>query len=73
MQSYRCYFLDERDRIGDAAMVDALDLADAVRRCRALLQADDRRGRFGGIEIWQGTIRLYTDESLSEPAVLASS
>lgn len=73
MQSFRCYFLDDRDRIGDAVMVDALDLADAVRRCRALLDADDRRERFSGIEIWQGVIRLYTDERLPEPAILIPS
>ncbi|MBN8906716.1 MAG: hypothetical protein BGO51_28285 [Rhodospirillales bacterium 69-11] len=73
MQSFRCYFLDDRDRIADATMVEALDLADAVRRCRALLNGDDRRGRFHGIEIWQGVIRLYTDESLAEPALLVPS
>ncbi|MBN8871240.1 MAG: hypothetical protein J0H67_00240 [Rhodospirillales bacterium] len=51
-------------------MIEAEDLAQAVHRGRILLAAD-RRARFHGIEIWQGTQRLYTDAVLCDAESLA--
>ena len=56
MRVFRCYFLNERDRIEDYENIEALALDEAVDRSLALLR---QRREHKAIEIWEGPNRLY--------------
>jgi hypothetical protein len=56
MKAYRCYFLNEQDRIESAEDVDADGLDEAIDKALLLLR---RRPHLHTIEIWQGALRLY--------------
>lgn len=61
MPLYRCYFLDDADKIAEVETIDAPGLAMAIERARQLLRSDKRFTRFRGIEIWQDATRVFTD------------
>jgi hypothetical protein len=61
MPIYRCYFLDEADRIGAVETIDAPDPDSATGLARQLLQTNRKFSRFSGIEIWQEAKRVFTD------------
>lgn len=63
MPLYRCYFLDEADKIAEVETIDAPDLATAIERARHLLHSDPRFARFVGIEVWQDANRVFTDSA----------
>jgi len=56
MRVYRCYFLNERDRIEAYENIEADALQEAVDRALALLR---QQPKHKGIEIWEGPHRLY--------------
>lgn len=56
MREYRCYFLNDRNGIGDVVAFTSLNDDDAER------QARDRFGRqneYPGFEIWEKTRLVY--------------
>jgi hypothetical protein len=53
---YRCYFLNERDRIEAYENIEAHVVQEAVDRALALLR---RQPKHKAIEIWDGPNRLY--------------
>jgi hypothetical protein len=56
VQQFRCYFLDMRDRIVAAEVVDAADDQEAIELALAMLKA---RPRHYTIEVWRGAKRIY--------------
>ena len=56
MRVFRCYFLNERDRIEAYENIEALALDEAVDRSLALLR---QRREHKAIEIWEGPHLLY--------------
>ncbi len=60
MPSYRCYFLDEADRIGDIQIIEAADADSAVAIGTKFLREDERYARFSGIEVWHETALVFT-------------
>ena len=56
MRVFRCYFLNERDRIEDYENIEALALDEAVDRSLALLR---QQPKHKAIEIWEGPNRVY--------------
>ena len=56
MRVYRCYFLNERDRIEAYENIEAHVVQEAVDRALALLR---RQPKHNAIEIWDGPNRLY--------------
>jgi hypothetical protein len=56
LAQYRCYFVDQDGHIRAAQNVEAEILDAALEQARRLLAA---RGDSLGLEIWQGTSRLY--------------
>jgi len=66
MQIYRCYFLDEHERINADESIEADAPIDAIDRARAMLCA---RPHHRAVEVWQGARRLYlsTVEHASDP------
>jgi hypothetical protein len=56
MRVYRCYFLNERDRIQASENIEAHALDDAIDRALALLR---HQPNHKAIEIWDGPNRLY--------------
>ena len=56
MRVFRCYFLNERDRIEDYENIEADALQEAVDRALALLR---QQPKHKAIEIWEGPHRLY--------------
>ena len=56
MHVYRCFFLDEADRIKAAAIIEADLIDEAIDKARAM-----QRERYGQrrVEIWEGGRRLY--------------
>ena len=56
MHVYRCYFLNERDRIEAYENIEADALQEAVDRALALLR---QQPKHKAIEIWEGPNRLY--------------
>ena len=57
MRVYRCYFLNEQDRIEAYENVEAHALDEAVNRALALLRRQPKHHK--GIEIWEGPNRVY--------------
>jgi hypothetical protein len=57
MRVYRCYFLNERDRIEAHENIAADALDEAVNRALALLRQQPKHHK--AIEIWEGPHRLY--------------
>lgn len=57
MHLYRCYFLNDENRIKDFENIEADVRDDAVRRALAMLT---QRPQHRGIEIWQRANRVYT-------------
>ena len=57
MRVYRCYFLNERDRIEAYENIEADALQEAVDRAFALLRQQPKHHK--AIEIWDGPNRLY--------------
>jgi hypothetical protein len=49
MTSYRCYFLDKDDRVGDEVTIHAGNLADAIDQADVRLK---ERPHFCAIELW---------------------
>ena len=56
MRVYRCYFLNERDRIEAYENIEAHAVQEAVDRALALLR---QQPKHKAIEIWEGPHRLY--------------
>jgi hypothetical protein len=56
MRVYRCYFLNERDRIEAYENIEAHALDEAIDRALALLR---QQPNHKAIEIWEGPNRLY--------------
>ena len=56
MRVFRCYFLNERDRIETYENIEAHALDEAVDRALALLR---QQREHKAIEIWEGPNRLY--------------
>ena len=56
MRVYRCYFLNERDRIEAHENIEAHAVQEAVDRALALLRQHPKHKT---IEIWDGPNRLY--------------
>ncbi len=56
MQTYRCCFLDERERVSADESFEADALSDAIDRAQAMLNA---RPHHHAVELWQGARRLY--------------
>jgi hypothetical protein len=56
MSSYRCYFLDQDDRVGAEIAVRADDLAEAIDQALVRLQ---ERPHFCAIELWAGETLAY--------------
>ena len=56
MRVYRCYFLNERDRIEAYENIEAHSLDKAMDRALALLR---HQPKHTAIEIWEGPNRLY--------------
>jgi hypothetical protein len=54
---YRCYFLNERDRIEAYENIEADALQEAVDRACALLRQQPKHHK--AIETWDGPNRLY--------------
>jgi hypothetical protein len=61
MPIYRCYFLDEHDRIGEVETIDAPDPDSATGLARQLLLTNEKYARFAGIEVWHEARRVFTD------------
>jgi len=55
MRVYRCYFLDEQNRIETADWIEAEELNDAIDE--ALTAVEDCEAH--AVEIWEGPQRLY--------------
>ena len=64
MPDFRCYFLNANGRIAGGFDLLAANLEDAKLQGRALLEERraEFRGELIGIEIWQATSCLYSDE-----------
>ena len=56
MHAYRCYFLNERDRINGCEIIEARALDEAIDRALALLR---QQPKHTAVEIWEGPNRLY--------------
>jgi hypothetical protein len=56
MRVYRCYFLNERDRVLTYENIEARALDEAIDRALALLRQQPEHKR---VEIWDGPNRLY--------------
>jgi hypothetical protein len=56
MQTYRCYFLDERERVSADESIEADAPTDPIDRALAMLCA---RPHHRAVEVWQGARRLY--------------
>ena len=56
MRVFRCYFLNERDRIEASENIEAHALDDAIDRALTLLR---QQPNYKAIEIWEGPNRLY--------------
>ena len=56
MRVYRCYFLNERDRIDGYENIEARALDEAVDRGLALLR---QQPKHKAVEIWEGPNRIY--------------
>ena len=56
MRVFRCYFLNERDRIEASENIEAHALDDAIDRALALLR---QQPKHKAVEIWEGPNRLY--------------
>jgi hypothetical protein len=56
MQIYRCYFLDDQERINADESIEADAPIDAIDRALAMLYA---RPHHRAVEVWQGARRLY--------------
>jgi hypothetical protein len=57
MLVYRCYFLDAEDHIKAAEEIEAVSNSEVIDRALAMLKD---RPQHQGIEIWEGTRRLFT-------------
>lgn len=55
MRMYRCYFLDERNRIEAADWIEADGLEDAIDEALTAVEDCDAHA----VEIWEGAQRLY--------------
>jgi hypothetical protein len=68
MPSFRCYFTDSRGHIIFPADIDAEDLDAVKHRAFEILCAESsvRSSAVHGLEIWQGKIRLYPDDAVSQ-------
>ena len=56
MIEFRCYFLNDRDRIAAVEMIDAVTVAAAIENADAKLR--DRPG-FWSVELWQRDRMVY--------------
>jgi hypothetical protein len=56
MQTYQCYFLDDREHISADESIEADAPTDAIDRALAMLCA---RPHHRAVEVWQGARRLY--------------
>jgi len=56
MHTYRCYFLDEHERISADESIEADAPIDAIDRALAMLCA---RPHHRSVEVWEGARRLY--------------
>lgn len=56
MAEYRCYFLNDRDRIQSAEDIEAERLDEAIDLALAML---GQRPQSHSIELWRGTLRLF--------------
>ena len=55
MRMYRCYFLDERNRIEAADWIEADGLEEAIDAALTAVEDCDAHA----VEIWEGPQRLY--------------
>jgi len=65
MYMYRCYFLDDRDRIKAAENFEADAVPEAIGRALAML---DARPHHHAVEVWQGSRRIYFSTTRSADA-----
>jgi len=63
MTIFRCYFLDDDDRIQAAEVIEAQGLGEAIEKGLALL----RRSRYPAMEIWEGATKVFP---VSAPSAL---
>jgi hypothetical protein len=57
MATYRCYFLDDQDRIQLGENLECNDLEDAITTAHEMLVG---RPHYHSVELWQGSLRVYT-------------
>jgi hypothetical protein len=64
MHVYRCYFLNQDDRIRAFENIEADALTEALDRAFALLREQPEHH---AIEIWNGAIRVYRGQAENDP------
>ena len=55
MASFRCYFLDDKDHIRAAQVIDAKALGEAIEKGLALLRESPHQA----LEIWEGATKVF--------------
>jgi hypothetical protein len=64
MPTFRCYFLDDKDHIQSAEVIDAKALGEAIEKGLISL----RRSRHQSLEIWEGVTKVFPVSALSAAA-----
>ena len=64
MPTFRCYFLDDKDHIQSAEVIDAKALGEAVEKGLIWL----RGSRHQSLEIWEGATKVFPVSALSAAA-----
>ena len=64
MPTFRCYFLDDKDHIQNAEVIDAEALDEAIEKGLILL----RRSRHQSLEMWEGATKVFPTSALAAAA-----
>jgi hypothetical protein len=64
MITFRCYFLDDKDHIQGAEVMDAKTIGEAIEKGLAIL----RQSRHQSLEIWEGATKVFPVSALSAAA-----
>jgi hypothetical protein len=61
MITFRCYFLNDKDDIQGAEVIDAKTIGEAIEKGLTIL----RQSRHQSLEIWEGPTKVFPVSALS--------